>query len=74
VPGIANHAFLKYHEDVETEDEKILNHISDTLDEVLKILKKPVSRVGRILETAGAVVSVLSILSIIEILRNWFGG
>jgi hypothetical protein len=60
---------------VEKEDRETIRHISATLDEMLAVLKKPENRAGKVIETAGAVVSVLSILGIIEIVRNWiFGG
>ena len=59
---------------VDNEELKIIiKHMSKTLDEILLVLKKPESKTGRVLETAGAVVSVLSILSIIDIIRNWLG-
>jgi hypothetical protein len=47
--------------------------MSETLDEVLFVLKRPESKIGKILEIAGAVVRVLSILSIIDVIRNWLG-
>ena len=59
---------------VDNEELKIIiKHMSKTLDEILLVLKKPESKTGRVLETAGAVVSVLSVLSIIDIIRNWLG-
>ena len=60
---------------MEKEDRETLRHISDTLDEVLAVLKKPGNKFIRALDIAGTVVSVLAILGIIEIIRNWiFGG
>jgi hypothetical protein len=53
----------------------VLQHIADTLDEVLTVLKKPESKIGKVLETAGAAVSILGILSIVDVIKNWiFGG
>jgi hypothetical protein len=59
---------------VGNEDRETVQHISDTLDEVLAVLKKPRNRFLSILEIAGAVVSVLALFGIIEIIRNWFFG
>ena len=60
---------------MENEDRKIIQHMSDTLDEVLEIMKKPKNMFVKVLEIAGAVVSVLAILGVIEVIRNWiFGG
>jgi hypothetical protein len=59
---------------VEKEDRETMRHISNTLDEVLVVLKKPGNKFLRALEIAGAVVSVMAILGIIEIVRNWFFG
>ena len=50
-----------------------LENINKKLDVIIGIINKPEGRFGKILETAGAVVSVFSILSIIEIIRNWLG-
>ena len=54
--------------------EDTIQHISDTLDEVLVFLKKPSNKFIRALDIGGAVVSVLAILGIIEIIRNWILG
>jgi tRNA1(Val) A37 N6-methylase TrmN6 len=51
----------------------LIKHMSETLDEILLVLKRPESKIGKILETAGAGVGVLSILSIIDVIRNWLG-
>ena len=51
-----------------------LKRLNKSVDEILDILRKPGNKAGKILETAGAIVTVLGILSIIEILRNWLGG
>ncbi|MCL2763794.1 MAG: hypothetical protein FWD40_00745 [Treponema sp.] len=60
---------------MENEEYKILQHISDTLDEILAFMKKPKNIFLRILEVAGAVVSVLAIIGIAEIIYNLvFGG
>jgi len=50
-----------------------LEELNKKLDMIIEILKKPENKFGKILETAGAVVTVMSILSIIDILRNWLG-
>ena len=54
--------------------EDTIQHISDTLDEVLVVLKKPGNKFIRVLEIAGAVVGVMAILGIIDIIRNWILG
>ena len=60
---------------MESEDRKLLQHISNTLDEVLVVLKKPENKFVKALELAGTIVSVLAIISIIEALLKWiFGG
>jgi hypothetical protein len=59
---------------VEKETLDIMQHMSDTLDEVLVVLKKPGSKFMRVLEVFGAVVSVLAILGLIDIVRNWIIG
>ena len=54
--------------------EKIITQLENAnkkLDVIIGIMNKPESRFGKILETAGAVVSIFGILSIIEIIRNW---
>ena len=51
---------------------KIFQHISDTLDEVLVVMKKPVNMFMRILEVASTITGVLAIFGIVEIIRNWF--
>jgi len=56
--------------------EKVITHLDNTnkkLDVIIGIMNKPESRFGKILETAGAVVSIFGILSIIELIRNWLG-
>jgi hypothetical protein len=50
-----------------------LKEINKKLDIIISTMNKPESKFGRILETAGTVVSIFSILSIIEIIRNWLG-
>jgi len=59
---------------MENEDRRIVQHISDTLDEVLVIMKKPDNTFMKVLEIAGTIASVLAILGVIEIIRNWFFG
>ena len=50
-----------------------LEELNRKLDVIIGIMKKPDNRAGKVLETAGAVVTVMSILSIIDIIRNWLG-
>jgi hypothetical protein len=59
---------------VEQKDQETIRHISDTLDEVLVVLKKPMNKFMKVLEVAGGVVSVLAILGIIDIILNWIIG
>jgi hypothetical protein len=59
---------------LEKEDREVIQHMSDTLDEVLVVLKKPGNRFIRVLDIIGAVVSVLAILGIIDIVRDWIIG
>ena len=57
------------------EDRKLIQHISNTLDEVLAVLKKPENKYIKALEFAGTVVSVLAVISIVETILRWiFGG
>ena len=56
--------------------EKVITQLEETnkkLDVIIGIMNKPESMFGKILETAGAVVSIFGILSIIDIIRNWLG-
>jgi hypothetical protein len=56
--------------------EKVITQLENTnkkLDVIIGIMNKPESRFGKILETAGAVVSIFGILSIIDIIRYWLG-
>jgi preprotein translocase subunit Sss1 len=60
---------------LDREERETIQHISDTLDEVLVVLKKPDNKFMKVLEVAGAVVSVLAILGIVDVIRTWvFGG
>jgi len=59
---------------VEKEDRETIKHISDTLDEVLAVLKKPENKLEKTLRIAGEVMSVLAILGIIQIIRDWIVG
>jgi hypothetical protein len=54
--------------------EEILKHISDTLDEVLKIMKTPENKFVRIFEIGSAIVTIVGIISIVDIIMNWIGG
>jgi hypothetical protein len=61
--------------ELEKKDSENIQHISDTLDEVLAVLKKPVNKFLRVLEIGGTIVSIFAILSVIDIIRIWiFGG
>jgi hypothetical protein len=55
-------------------DSKILERISNTLDEVLAVLKKPENRFRRILDIVAAVITVFGILNIAEIVIKWLTG
>ena len=59
---------------MEKDDKDTIIHISETLDEILGVLKKPENKLARIFEFAAAGVGILGILSIIDIIRNWLGG
>ena len=60
---------------MEQEDRETLQHISDTLDEMLLVLKKPANKVIIALEVSAAIVSILAIIFIIEAILRWiFGG
>ena len=56
------------------EDSQTLRHISETLDEILMLLKMPSNKFQRLLDNTGKVISILGILVIIEIIRNWITG
>jgi len=51
-----------------------LDHISETLDELLAIAKHPRSAVVRTLEIAAVVMGVLSIVGIIDTILKWITG
>jgi hypothetical protein len=55
-------------------DEAILKHMSDTLDEVLRIMKTPENKFMRIFEIGSAIVTIVGIISIVDIIINWLGG
>jgi len=59
---------------MDREDKETLQHMSNTLDEVLLVLKKPDNKFIRVLEIGGTIVSILAVLGIIEIIRNWIIG
>jgi len=59
---------------LEKEDIKTIQHISDTLDEVLAVMKKPENKVMKILEIGATITGVLAILGIIDIIHKWFVG
>jgi hypothetical protein len=59
---------------MELEDRKILEHISETLDEMLIIQKTPESRWKIILDFAATSITILGILAIIDQIKNWIGG
>ena len=60
---------------MDKQDRAIIAHISSTLDEVLKVLKKPENKWLRVMEIAGGGVTILSLLSIVDVIKNWlFGG
>ena len=51
-----------------------MRHISETLDEMLAIQKKPQSKLWRIFEIASTFVSILGALTIIDVVKAWLGG
>jgi len=60
---------------MENEDRKIIQHISETLDEVLVVMKKPENKFVRALDIASAIVGTLAILSIVDTIQSrFFGG
>ena len=59
---------------MELEDRETLRHISETLDEMLSIQKKPRSKIERFFEILGTGVAILGILTIIDVIKNWIGG
>jgi len=56
------------------EDQEIIKHISDTLDEVLVVLKRPVNKVMKFFELGATIAGFLAILGIIDIIRKWLTG
>ena len=60
---------------MDKKDSENIQHISDTLDEVLLVLKKPPNRFVRAFDIGASVVSVMAIIFIIEAILKWiFGG
>jgi len=59
---------------MENEDRKIFQHISDTLDEVLVVMKKPDDKFMRFLQIGSAIAGVLAIIGVADVIRNWFIG
>jgi len=59
---------------MEKEDRETLRHISNTLDEVLAVLKQPANKVIRVIDVSAAIVSVLAIIFIIEAILKWILG
>ena len=60
---------------MEKKDSQNIQHISDTLDEVLVVLKTPENKVLQIIYIAAAVVGVFAIIDFFEKIFNWvFGG
>ena len=51
---------------MEKNDSQNLQHISDTLDEVLVVLKKPENKIVKYIYIAAAIVGVLAIVDILE--------
>ena len=49
-------------------------HMSETLDEMLAIQKKPQSKWWRIFEIASTFVSILGALTVIDEVKAWLGG
>ncbi|MCL2801948.1 MAG: hypothetical protein FWD28_09355 [Treponema sp.] len=59
---------------MDSEDRKILQHMSDTLDQVLVVMKKPENIFIKIVELISTIVGVLTVITIIDIIRKWFFG
>ena len=59
---------------MEQEDRETLRHISETLDEILSVQKKPQSKVERFVNLFGTGITILGILTIIDIIMKWIGG
>jgi hypothetical protein len=59
---------------MEKEDRETIRHISETLDEMLAIQKKPQSKLWRIFEIASTFVGILGALTIIDVVKTWLGG
>jgi hypothetical protein len=55
-------------------DSKTLEHISNTLDEVLVEIKKPRHILLRVLDISAAGITVLGIIAIIEKVIQWITG
>ena len=56
-------------------DRKIIEHMSEALDEVLVVLKKPENKFLRLMEIVGNAVGIIGILAVADIVKNWiFGG
>jgi hypothetical protein len=59
---------------MQKEDRATMRHISETLDEMLAIQKKPQGKLWRIFEIASTFVSILGALTIIDVVKAWLGG
>jgi hypothetical protein len=59
---------------VDKEDRGTIQHISDTLDEMLAVIKTPPNRFERIINIIAAIVGTVTIIGVIDIIRNWFFG
>jgi hypothetical protein len=55
-------------------DRKTFEHISETLDEVLAVLKKPESKFLKLVEVIGNAVGIIGILAVVDIIRGWILG
>jgi hypothetical protein len=59
---------------MDKEDRETIRHMSDALDEILAILKRPENRLAKMIDFVAAGVGILGILSIADIIRNWILG
>ena len=60
--------------EMDDNDRKIFEHISETLDEVLAALKKPENKFLRLMEVVGNAVGIIGILAVVDVVKNWILG
>ena len=52
------------------EDRELLRHMSETLDEMLAVMSKPVKLIERIFTIGSAIAGTLAIIGIIDIIKS----